>query len=329
MLCRTNGMVPATEGPQFASAPSDAAAEHLDAAGDPRWKKAAKWWRRIDGDCPISLTPICELSAPPFALEAVGSSRPHYFDAQLLAGFLLSSADFIDPVNRQPLAREQCVALDAHLRRHLPCRPVASVADAFDLFTSHCGNGDPAQRQAAAVLQHLFSFTDPRAAGAPARERGAVAAAAPPSFGAGEFPALALAAAASGSGAVVARAARSPRAARGRQHRRAAGLGHGGFLHPLQQASVCDDLAEQSVPELVPGVRDHTDPPDVAAALSEGDDEGSESAEELLHPLHEETGDETGSHASAEDAERNRVIEDELEVLKSIYGEDAVFSTGR
>ena len=121
-----------------------------------------RWWTKIDGDCPISLVPIAELPVPPFGLKADGSSVPHYFDGRFLASFLLSSFDFINPVNRTPLSREDCVALDAHLRDY-PDRQSASssaVTDAFDLFQRNGGTGtDAVRREATAVFQHLFRFT--------------------------------------------------------------------------------------------------------------------------------------------------------------------------
>ena len=122
-------------------------------------KKKPTWWKTIDGDCPISLVPIAELPVPPFCLKAEGSSVPHYFDGRFLASFLLSSFDFINPVNRTPLSREDCLALDAHLRDHHPRDRPSSVADAFELFQRNGGSGsDAVRREATAVFQHLFRF---------------------------------------------------------------------------------------------------------------------------------------------------------------------------
>jgi len=105
-------------------------------------RRKKRWWSKIDGECPISLAPLSELAQPPFALMAEGSKRPHYFDAQFLANFLVSTADFIDPVNRQPLVRQQCLELDEHLRRFHPDEAHCSVADAFDLFEQRGHKGD-------------------------------------------------------------------------------------------------------------------------------------------------------------------------------------------
>ncbi|CAE7392744.1 unnamed protein product [Symbiodinium sp. CCMP2592] len=117
------------------------------------------WWAKVEGDCPISLVPIAELPAPPFCLQPEGTAIPHYFDARFLASFLLSSFDFINPVNRTALTREECLALDAHLRAHYPEQQATSVADAFDLFQRNGGGGsDSVRREATAVFQHLFRF---------------------------------------------------------------------------------------------------------------------------------------------------------------------------
>eukprot|EP00434_Breviolum_minutum_P010061 symbB.v1.2.008875.t1/scaffold488.1/size197422/8 len=162
--------------------PKKGAHEEIDSKGDGKGKgkkgkkgdgkgkhkkepRIERWWTKIDGDCPISLVPIAELPVPPFGLKADGSSVPHYFDGRFLASFLLSSFDFINPVNRTPLSREDCVALDAHLRDY-PDRGVSrpasqgNVTDAFDLFQRNGGTGtDAVRREATAVFQHLFRFT--------------------------------------------------------------------------------------------------------------------------------------------------------------------------
>lgn len=122
------------------------------------------WWHKIDNECPISLAPICELSQPPFALEPCGAAEPHYFDARFLANYLVSSCDFIDPMNRRPLTRDECVALDQHLQWYHPEQQFINVADAFDLFERNVGGevGTSVQREATSVLQHLFRFSSSR-----------------------------------------------------------------------------------------------------------------------------------------------------------------------
>lgn len=127
-------------------------------------KRKKMWWHKIDGECPISLSPICELPQPPFALEPCGAAEPHYFDARFLANYLASSCDFIDPMNRRPLTREECVALDKHLHWYYPDQQFIIVADAFDLFERNVGSevGTSVQREATSVLQHLFRFSSSR-----------------------------------------------------------------------------------------------------------------------------------------------------------------------
>merc|ERR1740129_1669980 len=94
----------------------------------------------------------------------------HYFDARFLASYLLSSCDFIDPVNLRPLTLQECQALDAHLRQHHWDEQGTSVGDAFELFERNVGRQDDdesasmhaVRREATAVLQHLFRFRSAR-----------------------------------------------------------------------------------------------------------------------------------------------------------------------
>ncbi|CAE8655774.1 unnamed protein product, partial [Polarella glacialis] len=82
---------------------------------------------------------------------------------RFLANFLLSSCDFINPVNRAALRRDDCVVLDCHLKEHHWDDPLQSVADAFDLFQMHGSGGSVGvRREATAVLQHLFTFRSAR-----------------------------------------------------------------------------------------------------------------------------------------------------------------------
>jgi hypothetical protein len=67
-------------------------------------------------------------------------------------------------MNRRPLTREECVALDKHLRWYYPDQQFIIVADAFDLFERNVGGevGTSVQREATSVLQHLFRFSSSR-----------------------------------------------------------------------------------------------------------------------------------------------------------------------
>jgi len=126
-------------------------------------KMRAQWWHKIEGDCPISLAPICELVVEPFALQAPGTEGWHYFDARILALYLVQACDFIDPVNRRPLLREECVALDEHVARNYnKNEQYVSVTDTYDIVQLNTGGTDQHQRDAASVLQHLFRFQSSR-----------------------------------------------------------------------------------------------------------------------------------------------------------------------
>jgi hypothetical protein len=86
----------------------------------PKQKKG--WWRRLELDDPISLEPLNELDYPPFRLKlkggSVGGKDEHLFDGQVLAYFLVSTANFIDPLSREPLDRDDCRKLDDYLKQH-------------------------------------------------------------------------------------------------------------------------------------------------------------------------------------------------------------------
>ncbi|CAK0902692.1 unnamed protein product [Prorocentrum cordatum] len=114
-----------------------------------------QWWSGLAGGrCPISLTPLEELSCEPFglltdaggacepeagiwgagavaALRSASSQAVHWFDGRCLASFLTSSGRLIDPVNRRPLSRGECESLDAYLLSN--GLPEAHVSCVFDL----------------------------------------------------------------------------------------------------------------------------------------------------------------------------------------------------
>ncbi|CAE8613769.1 unnamed protein product, partial [Polarella glacialis] len=101
-----------------------AAAAHSMPPGAPRW------WSYLEGDCcPISLTPLEEMTFDPFGVLGTSTENPdalptkgiwgkaaadevrkdgqavHWFDGMFLASFLVSSGMLIDPVNRRNLSR--------------------------------------------------------------------------------------------------------------------------------------------------------------------------------------------------------------------------------
>ena len=153
-----------------------------------------KWWKDLAGDCcPISLSPLEELSVDPFGLigatendetlptegvwgkaaaRLVGEKRSaqsvHWFDGMFLASFLVSSGQLIDPVNRRSLSRGECKSLDEYIQAH--GFPAVHVTDAFDLAkavksTQSSESSGPAatrmaalEREAASMLRSLFDF---------------------------------------------------------------------------------------------------------------------------------------------------------------------------
>ena len=133
----------------------------------PPKKKAGKkrpdfWWREsVDVD-PISLEPLSDLEYAPFELG------PHLFDGRVLAFYVVSTGTFLNPMSRDALGLEDCVALDDYLGAH--GLDEARVADAFRLSQLLAKDGDAGtdsaqssaarnqRRQATAVLHNLFGF---------------------------------------------------------------------------------------------------------------------------------------------------------------------------
>ena len=133
----------------------------------PPKKKAGKkrpdfWWREsVDVD-PISLEPLSDLEYAPFELG------PHLFDGRVLAFYVVSTGTFLNPMSRDALGLEDCVALDDYLGAH--DLDEARVADAFRLSQLLAKDGDAGtdsaqssaarnqRRQATAVLHNLFGF---------------------------------------------------------------------------------------------------------------------------------------------------------------------------
>ncbi|KAJ1450948.1 hypothetical protein M885DRAFT_589750 [Pelagophyceae sp. CCMP2097] len=123
-----------------------------------------EWWRDEDFSdvCdPISLEPLCELDYPPFLLTT--GTVEHWFDGAVLAVYVVSSANFLNPMTREPLLREDCLALDDYLRNYgLDDRP--RVTTAYDLLHSANvqggGHGEitAIRREATTILQSLFGF---------------------------------------------------------------------------------------------------------------------------------------------------------------------------
>lgn len=127
-------------------------------------KPVLGWWRSLPAseECPVSLTRIRDLESEPFALTACAPGMvqsddepKHYFDAPALAMFLVSSSQFMNPVNRRPLELSECRKLDKHMGK-----TSLRVADAF-LLAGGASSSSPA-REVASVAHHLFHYPSAR-----------------------------------------------------------------------------------------------------------------------------------------------------------------------
>lgn len=83
------------------------------------------WWHELDDVDPISLEPLSELEYPPFELPAQldgaradAGEQNRWFDGRMLGSYLVSTGCFLHPISRRELLREECEALDAHLKTH-------------------------------------------------------------------------------------------------------------------------------------------------------------------------------------------------------------------
>ena len=97
------------------------------------------WWRNLNDIDPITLEPLSSLPYPPFVLESgsgpsrgsgdrassssslasARSTKRFYFDGEALAEFLISSANFCNPMNRDRLSKTDCERLDAYVEMHV------------------------------------------------------------------------------------------------------------------------------------------------------------------------------------------------------------------
>ena len=95
-------------------------------------RPSQRWWSKLRGSDPITLDPLRKLSTAPFKLKAGEGSRVfHYFDAEVLALYLVSSEQFCHPITRRTLSRTECCALDKHLKES-GLEKSAVVAQKFD-----------------------------------------------------------------------------------------------------------------------------------------------------------------------------------------------------
>ena len=106
------------------------------------------WWRTTEETDPITLSPFVR---EPFRLGA------HWFDADVLASFLVSTAHFQHPLTREEISREDCRRLDEHLAMIGAER--VDVTGAFDLMRSARvapGMSEERRRRATVMFRNLF-----------------------------------------------------------------------------------------------------------------------------------------------------------------------------
>ena len=120
------------------------------------------WWRRLTDSDPISLEALRRLRVEPFDL-AKDSDRtyPCWFDGKVLSHYLVSTGVFVHPISRRELTRDDCLRLDAHLRKHRLGKDV--VVHAFDHQEDYKKKDTPEnqvvrlQEEASTILRNLYS----------------------------------------------------------------------------------------------------------------------------------------------------------------------------
>ena len=114
------------------------------------------------------------------AAETAGRRYYHLFDGQVLAYYLVSQLQFIDPLNRRDLTRAELKNLDAYLRRHrLGKAGVTEAYDARGLTVSSAGvagqtdegRAEILQQEARTLLGSLFSGDSHAQGSAAARQQ--------------------------------------------------------------------------------------------------------------------------------------------------------------
>lgn len=127
-------------------------------------KKEKKWWKSLTDIDPITVEHISDLAYPPFGIHVAterGEPITHYFDGKYLAEYIVSTGNFLNPNNRQPLTRKTLRRLDEYLEANR--LPRANVTDAFDLSKTirQRGGGqhnEQARRDATVLTRNLFNW---------------------------------------------------------------------------------------------------------------------------------------------------------------------------
>lgn len=132
--------------------------------GAPRKAPAARgrgrpqWWRRIDDTDPITLEPLNKLGVPPFGLQSEDGAHTHLFDGRVLAMYLVSSGQFLNPLTNVPLDRADCERLDGHLKENRLGQPcVATVFDEVERKGEESRQVRSLREEASLIMAAIFS----------------------------------------------------------------------------------------------------------------------------------------------------------------------------
>jgi hypothetical protein len=121
---------------------------------EPLTNTKRKWWSDCEELDPITLQPIKLCLHEPFVLGR------NYFDPQVFATYLISTARFENPTTREPMTRSDCKRLDQHLYE---CRLAKlDVEDAFALLDSRNkikGETEERRRQATLLFRQFFTYS--------------------------------------------------------------------------------------------------------------------------------------------------------------------------
>ena len=149
--------------------PSGKSGNRNERRDDSSAKPAAnpRWWSKLKDVDPITLVPLSSLKVPPFEIAVENSDVKHMFDAQNLAVYLLSTGKFVNPINRQPMSREDCVRLDAHLRSigaadQARCTQMLDLQNVVNVRPYMQAANEEAmlnlRREAGVIASHLFHY---------------------------------------------------------------------------------------------------------------------------------------------------------------------------
>lgn len=136
-----------------------------------------RWWHSLKDVDPITLIPLRQLKIEPFELSVSDSTVKHFFDCESLASYLLQTGKFLDPINRQPISRDECLRLDSHLRsfglaRLAKCVEMMDLQNSSTITTAATGlSGEDRRRQHIVLASGLFQYPS-MAGSAPSRSAG-------------------------------------------------------------------------------------------------------------------------------------------------------------